>query len=347
VNREALARGAGALAVSLAATCMTRAAVAAPPSDVDLRAARQLFADAEKDEDAGHWSDALDKLRHVAGVKLTAGVRYHMALCEEHLGHLANALDDFTAADSQARADGAGDVLRLVGTQLVDLGPRVPRLTVHVIPASAPAMVKLDGVAIAPALVGTAILLDPGAHSLEAAAPGYVAATTTVTLKERDVISLDLTLGVPPVGALPAPAASAPVPPPAVPPAPRQESPAPTSPDSTSMSASASTVGPRTGALLATGGALLLVAGGVGAYVLAGNALSSGTTQCAQEVTTSPCDGQKNTVRAWDFTAAAAWVAAAGVGVLAVYLWTRSPPASTSSATLLLGPTSVGVAARF
>jgi hypothetical protein len=102
--------------------------LAAGPSPEDLRAARELFASAEKDEDAGKWSDALDKLGRVAQVRSTSGVRYHIALCEEHLGRLAHALDDYVQAEIQARNDGAQDVLRLVGGRVGQLKDRVPRL---------------------------------------------------------------------------------------------------------------------------------------------------------------------------------------------------------------------------
>ena len=87
-------------------------AAAAAPTESELRAARQLFAEAEHDEDAGRWPEALEKLRRVEQVKHTAGVRSHVALCEEHLGQLARALDDYASAEAEARADGANDVVR-------------------------------------------------------------------------------------------------------------------------------------------------------------------------------------------------------------------------------------------
>src|SRR5579862_1950427 len=101
------------LSIATLATA-ARPAAAEPSSRTDLTAARDLFVAAESDEDAGRWAEALEKLRRVAQVKATAGVRYHVALCQEHLGHLAGALEDFEAARSQARIENAHDVLRLV-----------------------------------------------------------------------------------------------------------------------------------------------------------------------------------------------------------------------------------------
>jgi hypothetical protein len=64
---------------------------AAEPTKTELAAARDLFARAERDEDGGRWGDALDKLRRASSVKMTPGIRFHIALCEENLGQLVAA----------------------------------------------------------------------------------------------------------------------------------------------------------------------------------------------------------------------------------------------------------------
>jgi len=333
-----LARLLGATFLTLATSFAAPAA--AGPTEADLKGARDLFAEAEKDEDAGRWSDALDKLHRVADVKLTSGVRYHVALCEEHLGHMVTALDDFAAAQTQARADGAHDVLRLVGKHLDELGPRVPRLTLRVVPADVVVTVKLDGVTLPASSLGTPMPVDPGPHHLEAtpasadaSTPPRAPAVADVTLQERDVTSLELKLGEPAAAPAPAPVA-VPVPAPAPAPAPEPAA-APAPPPM------------RTGAIVATAGAAVLTAGGVLAFVLAGNAVNSGEQQCAGQH--GPCDAEKSTVRAWDFTAAGAWIGAAGVATLAVLLWMQppTPEAEGTHATLVLGPTSAAVWGRF
>jgi hypothetical protein len=334
--------GGALLAAATATTAVVRAD--AGPSEADLKAARDLFTDAVKDEDAGHWVEALDKLHRVAAVKLTPGIRYHLALCDEHLGHLAAALDAFNAVQAQARIDGARDVLRLVGKHLADLGPRVPRLTIRVLPADATATVKLDGLALPASSLGTPIAVDPGVHQLEATAAPRTPAAATMTLQERDVTSIDLKLGEPAPGPV---AAGGPQAPPAAAIAPAAVP--PTAAEASSLAQSTqpeSTGGPRTGAILATTGAIALAAGGVVSFVLAGNAVNSGEQQCAAQ--RGPCDSEKNTVRAWDFTAASAWIGTAALGTLAVVLWTK-PQGSTSpgSARLVIGPMSAGVWGQF
>ncbi len=78
----------GALGVGLAIALTSSPSRAEEPAKVSLtpgqiQAARDLFPAAMKDEDGERCSDALQKLQRVAQIKSTAGVRYHIALCEE------------------------------------------------------------------------------------------------------------------------------------------------------------------------------------------------------------------------------------------------------------------------
>ena len=332
-------RRVGSVLVALLGLALAASSAHAAPGDVEVRAARQLFVDAEKDEDGGRWADALVKLRRVAQVKLTAGIHYHLALCEEHLGQLAAALDEYTSADTQARAENAQDVLRLVGKRLADLGPRVPRLTIRLVPAVADATVTLDGARLSPAMFGTALPVDPGEHRIEATAPNRPPISRTVTMRERDQTAIDLPLAEPSPTPLPAPVASQP----------GTDTPPAPSPAPLPAEAPVASTGPsRTGALLATAGAVVLAGGGVAAFLAAGGARTRGVSQCATIVSNSPdaCDSEKNGVRAWDFTAAGAWLGAAGVSALAVILWAR-PSSPSASAHLFVGPGSVVLRGRF
>jgi biotin carboxyl carrier protein len=335
------AKGAAALGlVALLGTTLVTAPAFAQASEADVRAARQLFVDAEHDEDAGRWSDAYDKLQRVAAVKLTAGVRYHLALCQEKLGKLATALDGFHDAQKQAQADDARDVLRLVGKELEELEPRVPKLTIHVVPPVDDAVVRLDGTAIAKALVGVAIPLDPGSHTVEASAPNRAPAKATIAMGERDVTSIDLQLGEPhPPGAA---TGSAPAAAPATASGTAPESAPASAPAAESSSTSSHSIAAP---LLTTIGAVALVGLGIGAYLAAGNAVTSGQQQCASQ--TFPCDSAITTVRAWDFTAAGAWIGAAALGTVAVVLWAHSSHAQPASAALSVGPARIELGGRF
>jgi hypothetical protein len=319
-------------ALSLA-TLAAIALFAAPlpaSGDPQVQAARELFSQAEEDEDAGHWDEAASKLRRVLEVKHTAGVQYHIALCEEHTGSLVAALEDYTIAEREAHEENAQDVLRLVGKRLADLTPRVPRVTLRVVPDTPTASLTLDGRPIARALWATSLPVDPGDHRIEATAEGRETSSASVVLNERDSTVLEVKLG-PPTSPPPGPPVSiSPVAPPATEPA--RAAPF------------------RTVAVIETAGFAVLAGGGLAAFLAADGARTRGIQACAQHASTSPdaCDPQKNEVRAWDWVAAGAWTGAAALATLAVLAWAHPSPAQPSAALRVnAGPTSIGIGGDF
>jgi tetratricopeptide (TPR) repeat protein len=321
---------------ALAALAVLTGALATPTSQAaPLDRARQLFVEAELDEDKDRWSDALDKLRAVAQVKLTAGVRYHLALCEEHLGQLARALSDYRAAEDQARIENANDVLRIVGKQLEGLDPRVPRLTFHFAPSIREASVTLDGEPVVDVLAGKALPVDPGGHRIEARAPDRPPWSQDVTLQERESRTIDVNLGEPtttsPPPATPSGAPPEPPPPPPAPAFPRSVH----HPD-------------RSLAVVATGIAIAFVSGGIASYLVADNEHEHAVSNCAHIYDASACDGLRNRVREWDFAAAGSWLGGLLTGAIAVALWTKADKTATGGgARWMVGPTAVGVEGRF
>jgi len=298
------------------------------PSAAELQSARALFVQAEEDEDADRWQEALEKLRLVSHVKLTAGVRYHIALCETHLGELANALEDFSGAQSQARAENAEDVLRLVGGALADLSPRVPRLTLRVVPEFVDATVLLDGSPIDRDRLGEPIPIDPGPHKVDASAPRRSSIHAAVTVHEREstILEIPLVETTVPAGA------------------------------STSLHVSTLPDRPaqarypwRPAAIAATAASVGLTGLGIAAFVIAGNEQARAIRECAPVLSLSPdaCNDLKSPVRTWDWTAAATWTAAAVAATTAIVFWTRHPSPTTASASLAIGPASLVAAGYF
>jgi tetratricopeptide (TPR) repeat protein len=106
------------------------AAVRAEPTPKQVETARALFAEAERLENRKDYARALDDLRKVAEVKLTPGVRFHIALCEQELGQWVQALDDFVAAEGQARKEGNEEVLAALKEPLIRLRARMPKISV-------------------------------------------------------------------------------------------------------------------------------------------------------------------------------------------------------------------------
>jgi hypothetical protein len=338
-------RGRIATILVCALACVAPRALAATPKDAQVQAARELFVAAEQDEDAKRWGDALEKMRRVAQVRLTAGVRYHVALCEENVGELLAALSDYTLAENQAKRENAQDVAALVGPRLAKLNGRVPRLTLHVEAGPSDLEVHLDGGVILKAMWGVAIPVDPGEHKIEAMAGGYVPFARTVPMAERDNTLVEVAVTVRAVAAPPAPESSPAILPPTSPPTlPRAAAPSSTPASPTDAVESPS----HTGAILATVGAAVFLGGGIASYFVAGNTHDSAVTTCATRATS--CDDLKHGVQLWDTLALSSWIASAALTTVAIIAWAAphhdSAP-SASSATLILGPGSLGLRGTF
>jgi hypothetical protein len=293
-----------AIVIFTSSTCWAR-----DPSPREIQEARALFAKAERDERARDWKGALEKLEQAGAVKMTPGIRFHIALCREKLGALVEALADYEAAAVQARAEGVGDVLDAVRDPLADLRARVPSLSLTIVNAPAEGVdVAIDDRPIAAGALASPIRLAPGTHRNVARRAGNRAGrpfTKDIELHERDTHALDLAL----------PAAEAPA---------AVERAAPQAPETSLPAAAAPPEAPattpsRTNAIFATTGAALLVGAGVGAFLLAGRAQDE-LRDC-----TSPddCTTKRPAVRTWDGLAIAAWASGAAVGAFAAVLWLR------------------------
>ncbi|HEY2368880.1 MAG TPA: hypothetical protein VGH87_20935, partial [Polyangiaceae bacterium] len=234
------------------------------------------------------------------------GLRYHVALCEEKLGRLVDALADYTAADQMAREQNNKDVIDAVAEPLKTLRIRVPTLTIEV-PAAQGSQVELDGKAIAQGLYGVAMPVEAGTHKVTARAPGKRLFATQVTLHEREADTATVKwVDIPPEPAL------------------DRGHETPEKPVATKS-------GPvKVGAIVATAVSAVFLGVGIGAFVAADGAHSDLAAQCPL---LTNCDDLRNTVRTWDWVALGSWIGAAGVAVVAVVLWAKpSAPQSSPSA---------------
>jgi hypothetical protein len=304
------------------------AAIAKPTPD-QLQAARELFAAASKEEEGSHWAEALNKLQRVAEVKLTAGVRYHIALCEERLGRIASAFASYTAAREAAEREHNKDVLDLLEDPfLLNLRARIPTLAIEIPPGTTGAIVTIDGRPYPLGASGAVVRIDPGPHRIEASAPGRGSFSKELTVRERDVTMLDVVLPSASISPFrPAPSLSP------------------------SPSPSSSAMAPATAPsfllpTLTTTGAVAFVGGGVAAYFLAASAQTTGQAECL--VRTS-CDDLKTPVRTWDAVALGAWIGGAALATTSVILWLRpnKSAAEASSARVTVGAAQFRVEGSF
>lgn len=269
---------------------------AAAPS-ADLVKARKLFAEAAQDEAGGRWAEALRKLETVAGIKETAGVRFHIATCREHLGQLVEAIADYERARELAVAQKADDVSATVDERIVDVQKRIPRITIEA-PRGGKVSVTLDGEPVAlDALSG--IPVNPGTHQVVITVDGKDRLDRYVKLDERGQETVRL---------------------PATPAAMR---PAPAAPRSQHVEQAGTSVPPL--AWVSLGAGAVLGVSGYLAYHQADNVASDSADVCARSVRCDPT--RVDVVRRWDATALGLWVGAAaalGTGVTIIVLHSGS-----------------------
>ena len=144
-----------------------------PSAEIDLEALRKRFKRALELEERSKWAEAKAEFEEIGKVKMTAQVRFHIALCEESLGQLATALGHYEAALQLAEADRANneDVLSTAPEHIAALEPRVPKLKLTV-ENEGSAEIILDGQAKGIAKRGVEFRLDPGDHRVEVVRPG-------------------------------------------------------------------------------------------------------------------------------------------------------------------------------
>jgi hypothetical protein len=324
------------LAPLLAATLIAGMAWA-DPSASELQAARDLFAAAQKEEDAQQWDKALEKLRRVASIKMTPGVKSHIAACEEKLGQLVLALADYTAAAELAKQQNNAEVLAAIAEPMKSLKARVPMLTIV---APAEATVMLDEKRIAPGVIGVPMPIDPGAHRVDAKLAGKPPYGATIRIVEKDSLRLDVKFED-------APKTDANPPPPPPPDATTNNTPPPPPPPDGSApppDAAPKKSGSLVPAIVTAGGAVGLLALGIGAFVAADGAQGDLKNLCA--ASTMCPDDKKGEVHAWDTVALLSWIGAAGLAGVSIYFFATSGKSKSQTA-FVIGPSSAAIRGTF
>lgn len=205
--------GTAALIVAVSFSAPPRAARAdesASPSADALKQAREQFSQALALQTAGNWAGALALFKEVAAIKSTPQVRFNIALCEENLGRLVVALGEYELAAADARAEKAEKVAEEVGARLESLRQRIPRIVVQRGRGAEAASVSIDGVAIGDAVIGTPIPADPGPHTVEATASGFLPFKRSLKMAERRTETVVVELEPLPEQEKPAPPAQPP-----------------------------------------------------------------------------------------------------------------------------------------
>jgi len=287
----------------------------ADPTAAEVAAARELFEEGLKLEDKGQWVEALERFRKVAAVKTTPQVRFHVALCLENTGKLVDALVEFQRAQTDAEKEGATSVVSASAKHVADLKDRIPRVVVTA-PTVDGLTITIDGIAVTTSLVGSAIPLDPGKHTIVVSAPKHSSFTKDIELVERGkTLAVDAVLPA----TVDKPAAPAPPPP---------------TPPSEERPTKASDAGPGPWPWIIGGVGVAALAGGGLMYVLRQGTIDDLASVCGPDRAQCPEDKRDLAERGRAYTT---WgnvmlgVGALGVATSAV-LFVIAPSADSSKA---------------
>lgn len=182
--RRPAPRRASAAALLLLAAVAGRPAVAQPR---DPAAAEELFRAGLTALDQGDWAGACAKFDASIRLDPSAGTSINVARCHEHAGRLAAAWAELERARVLAREapeQRRREVEAFVDAELRRIEPRIPRLRIAAASLPPGAAIWRDGIPLADGALGVALPIDPGAHVVEASAPGHRPGRWTVTLAE-------------------------------------------------------------------------------------------------------------------------------------------------------------------
>lgn len=179
-------RIAAVLALALAPAALSLPAVAEPTRE-DRAAATALFDEGRKLAAAKKYAEACPKFEAAMRLDPGMGTLFNLSDCHEQIGRTASAWSGFRDVASLAKAANLPDREQAARDRAAALEPRLARVRIVVPPelASVALTITRDGSQVPSALIGSAIPLDPGTHTIRVAAEGREPFETQVTLSPK------------------------------------------------------------------------------------------------------------------------------------------------------------------
>jgi hypothetical protein len=181
-----------ALLAAAALSLSGRAALAEePPANDAAKQAEASFEEGKRLLKDGQVALACGKLDESERLDPSLGTLGLLATCHEQQGRLATAYREYRETARVAHA--TGDEREAVARQRADAIERaVPRIIVRAARPIPFLEVTLDGEHLAPSLLGTEILLDPGTVRVQARAPSRKDFSAAVTLAPNVTATLEI-----------------------------------------------------------------------------------------------------------------------------------------------------------
>ncbi|MRG96537.1 tetratricopeptide repeat protein [Polyangium spumosum] len=176
-----------AVALTLAAAITLAHAPAAAQGGDNKAIAEEAFVRGREFMDQGKPAEACPRFEESVRLDPSVGALLNLALCSDQLGRTATAWARYKEAANLARATGQTDRQRIAEEFADKLAPRLSRLRINVDKPAAGLVIKRNGEVLGSALLGEPIPVDPGEHTIEAAAPGFLPWSTKVVVgKDAD-----------------------------------------------------------------------------------------------------------------------------------------------------------------
>jgi hypothetical protein len=152
----------------------------APVTKRDRAMAQQLFKEGRQLMKAGQFDVACDKLAASQKADPSPGTLLNLARCHEMQGKTATAWAEYNDAAALAKAMNRRKQQKLASRQAASLEPKLSKLTIEASGGEPELVVERDGVEVPAAVLGQALTVDPGEHTIDARAPGYESWSTTI-----------------------------------------------------------------------------------------------------------------------------------------------------------------------
>jgi hypothetical protein len=158
-------------------------------------AAEALFNQGRSLVASGKFAEACPKFEASQQLDPGLGTLLNLAECYEKLGKTASAWAEYREAIPLARASGSKVRQDLATQRAQALESRLATLTIRAVSGgddSAQLSIRRDGISVQPAELGSPIPVDPGAHTIEAEAPGKQTWTSTVQIADAAKVAVDV-----------------------------------------------------------------------------------------------------------------------------------------------------------
>lgn len=207
VRQIALVVGAVTLLVAGGAGAQSTGASNRAAAEALFNAGRSLAA-------SGKYAEACPKFEASQQLDPGLGTLLNLAECYEKLGKTASAWAEYREAIPLARASGSKVRQDLATERAAALESRLSTLTIRAMGGTEEANgleIRRDGLPVQPAELGSPIPVDPGPHTIEAAAPGKQKWSSTVQIADASKLAVEVPALKPLASEAPPPLATKPV----------------------------------------------------------------------------------------------------------------------------------------